>query len=180
MSSHTRTRRSTNLCHAHGRASAGGGRRAVQAAQKVVQLVCRPRRSVSSARRAAAQRRCDVDQASSCWCVSAVRLRQQSLTTEPRLFFSSLVAAALTLVSSAVALSSPARGDTLTATRPSLSEATRVPSKAGPLPPGEQAIVDTFERLTCCVVNVVDITVAQAGMSSRVGAQVRSQAKSSW
>jgi hypothetical protein len=79
-------------------------------------------------------------------------------------------------VSSAVALTSPAWGDTLTATRPSLSEATRAPTKAGPLPPGEQAVVDTFERLTCCVVNVVDITVAQGGMSSRVGAQVRAVA----
>ena len=48
-----------------------------------------------------------------------------------------------------------------------------MPSKAPPLPPSEQATVELFERLTLSVVNVVDITVAQAGLrGGGAGAQV--------
>jgi S1-C subfamily serine protease len=42
---------------------------------------------------------------------------------------------------------------------------------AAALPAAEQSVVNVFERLTYSVVNVVDITVAQAGLS-RPGAQV--------
>ena len=42
-----------------------------------------------------------------------------------------------------------------------------------PLPAAEQAVVNVFERLTYSVVNVIDITVTQAGLS-RPGAQARS------
>jgi S1-C subfamily serine protease len=55
--------------------------------------------------------------------------------------------------------------------RPSLAEATRAVTPAAPLPAAEQSVVDLFERLTYSVVNVVDITVTQAGLS-RPGAQV--------
>lgn len=48
-----------------------------------------------------------------------------------------------------------------------------MPTKAPPLPPAEQATVELFERLTLSVVNVVDITVAQAGLrGGGAGAQV--------
>jgi hypothetical protein len=53
-------------------------------------------------------------------------------------------------------------------------EASRPVTPATPLPAAEQAVVDVFERLTYSVVNVVDITVAQLGLS-RAGAQVRTR-----
>ncbi len=52
------------------------------------------------------------------------------------------------------------------------AQASRAVTPAVPLPAAEQAMVDVFERLTYSVVNVVDITVAQAGLS-RPGAQAR-------
>jgi len=55
--------------------------------------------------------------------------------------------------------------------RPSVAEVSRLPASRGPLPAAEQAVVAVFERLAPSVVNVVDITVAQAGLS-RPGAQV--------
>ena len=55
--------------------------------------------------------------------------------------------------------------------RPTVAEVTRLPVQAPPLPAAEQSTVSLFERLTYSVVNVVDITVAQAGLS-RPGAQV--------
>jgi hypothetical protein len=95
------------------------------------------------------------------------------LAPAPALTPSSSLAA---LASTAASLlpSSAARGEpvTVVAARPSVAEATRAVTKAAPLPPAEQAVVDTFERLTYSVVNVVDITVAQAGLS-RAGAQAR-------
>jgi hypothetical protein len=51
---------------------------------------------------------------------------------------------------------------------------TRAVTAPGPLPAAEQGVVDVFERLTYSVVNVVDITVQQAGLS-RPGAQARAQ-----
>lgn len=87
---------------------------------------------------------------------------------------SSAVLAAAASTPASLLPSSAARGEpvTMAAARPSLAEATRAVTKAPPLPPAEQAVVDTFERLTYSVVNVVDITVAQAGLS-RAGAQAR-------